>query len=101
MTFSPQPNVPILIETPGRVAFPMVRCHYLSVECDDPRTGWNLELQGSEMPFLMLSLVGIVQQPFGAPRFNTYNLIDGFFQFIEDQSFLTVNFEDVWLPDFL
>lgn len=53
------------------------------------------------MPFLMLNLVGIVQQPFGAPRFSTYGLIDGLFQLIEDQASLTINFEDIWLPDFL
>src|SRR5437763_675775 len=96
-----QPDVPILIETPSRKAFPMVRCHYLSVECDDPRSGWRLELQGMATPFLMLNLVGIVQQPFGATRFNNYSLIDGFFQVIEDQADLTINFEDLWLPEFL
>src|SRR6266550_8093171 len=101
MPVSPQPDVPILIETRTRPAFPMVRCHYLSVECDDPRPGWRLELQELATPFLMLNLVGIVQQPFGAPRFNNYGLIDGFFQVIEDQAVLTINFEDLWLPEFL
>ena len=101
MTTSPQPDVPVLVETPSRSAFPMVRCHYLSIECDDPRPDWNLGPPGSGIPFLMLNLVGIVQQPFGAPRFNTYGLIDGLFEGIETRANLTINFEDIWLPDFL
>lgn len=79
----------------------MTRCHYLSIECDDPRPGWNLQLAASSTPFLMLNLVGIVQQPFGAQHFNTSGLIDGLFKLVEDQAPLTVNFEDIWLPDFL
>ena len=101
MTIWPQLDVPVLIETSSRSAFPMVRCHYLSIECDDPRPGWNLGLQGPGIPFLMLNLVGIVQQPFGAPRFNTNGLIDGLFELIENQATLTINFEDIWLPDLL
>lgn len=101
MNVWPQPDVPVLIETLSRSLFPMVRCHYISVECDDPLPGWGLQLQGLEMPFLMLNLVGIVQQPFGAARFNSYSLIDQFFERIEEQASLSVNFEDIWLPSFL
>lgn len=101
MTVSPQPDVPILIETPSRSFFPMVRCHYISVECDDPRPGWALEVDGLSMPFLMLNLVGIVHQPLGAARFNTFNLIDQLFERIEEQASLSLNFEDIWLPSFL
>jgi hypothetical protein len=49
----------------------------------------------------MLNLVGIVQRPFNAPSFNTYELIDGLFDFVEDKALLTINFEDIWLPSFL
>lgn len=97
---SPQPDVPVLVETPGRPVFPMVRCHYMSVECDDLLPGWSLGVNGTQMPFLMLNLVGIVQQPFGAARFDNYNVIDQFFRGIEQQM-LSINFEDVWLPSFL
>ena len=48
----------------------------------------------------MLNLVGIVQQPFGATRFDNYTLIDQFFQRIELQPF-SVNFEDLWMPSLL
>jgi len=98
---SPQPDVPVLIETASRSGFSMTRCHYLSIECDDPRAGWNLQLQATSTPFLLLNLVGIVQQPFGAPRFNTYGLIDRLFELVEDEKSLTINFEDIWLPNSL
>ncbi len=70
MNPSPQPVVPVLIETPARSYFPMVRCHYLSIEYDTPRAGWGISLGGSMMPFLMLGLAGIIQQPFDAARFS-------------------------------
>jgi hypothetical protein len=101
MTVRPQPDVPILIETPGRSFFQMVRCHYMSVECDDPRPGWGLQVDGLSMPFLMLNLVGIVYQPLGAARFDSFGLIDQFFERIEEQASLSLNFEDIWLPSFL
>jgi len=96
-----QPDVPILIETPSRPFFSMVRCHYISVECDEPRSGWQLTVGGSAMPFLMLNLVGVVYQPLGGTRFSDLNLIDKFFAGIEEQAFLSVNFEDLWLPSVL
>ena len=100
MNASPQPDVPILVETPSRPVIPMVRCHYMSIEYDDPSHVWNLDLNGSQMPFLMLNLVGIVQQPFGATRFNSYDLIDQLFLRLEQQ-LVSVAFEDLWLPTFL
>jgi len=101
MADSSLPDVPILIETPARPYFPMVRCHYLCLEYDTPRGGWGISVGGPMMPFLMLGLTGIIQQPFGAPRFNTYGLIDGLFERIEEEAGLSVNFEDIWLPEFL
>ena len=97
----PQVDVPILIETPARPYFPMVRCHYLSIEFDTPRAGWEIDLDGPTMPFLMLGLAGIIQQPFGAGRFSNYGLIEGLFERIEEDAGLSLNFEDLWLPDFL
>lgn len=101
MAMRPQSDVPVLVETPSRPTFRMVRCHYLSIESDDPRPGWNLGLERLSMPFLMLHLVGIVQQPLGAARFNSYGLIDGLFTLVEEQASLSLNFEDIWLPDVL
>jgi hypothetical protein len=50
MNASPQPDVPILVETPSRPVIPMVRCHYMSIEFDDPSHVWNLGLNGFQMP---------------------------------------------------
>jgi hypothetical protein len=101
MPLSPSPDVPILLETLGRPFFPMIRCNYLSVECNDPRPGWQLGVGGETTPFLMLGLVGIVHQPFGAARFTTSHLIQELFRRIEEEADLLINFDDLWLPDFL
>ena len=95
------PDVPIFVETADRPYFQMVRCSYMSIECDDPSPGWQIRLNNQVAPFLLLELVGIVQQPFGAPRFSNYNLVDQLFQQVEKQAFLLINFADLWLPRFL
>lgn|ERR1019366_6057814 len=101
MAIFPNPDVPVLVETPSRPYLQMVRCHYLSVECNDPRPEWQINLGGQPMPFLMLGPVGIIQQPFDAPRFTTYGLIDQLFAGIEARADLLINFNDIWLPGFL
>ena len=100
MPYSPKPDVPILVETVARPSFPLVRCHYLAVEFDTPDRGWSITMGGITSPFLMLGLAGIVQQPFGAAYFDNYLLIEDFFQGVEEMGGL-VNFEDLWLPEFL
>jgi hypothetical protein len=100
MSYSPKPDVPILVETLARPSFPMVRCHYLAVEFDDPSRGWSITIGQMTSPFLMLALAGIVQQPFGAAHFDNYPLIEDFFQRVEGLGGLA-NFEDLWLPEFL
>jgi len=73
----------------------------MSVEYNGPRPGWEIRLGNDVMPFLMLELVGVIQQPFGAPRFNTSALIDRLFEQLEGKAGLLVNFDDIWLPSFL
>jgi|SRR5579862_3895995 len=93
-------DIPVLVETLSRPYFPMVRCNYLYVECDEPRPGWSIRLGSERLPFLMLGLVGIIQTPFDAPRFSEYKHIDELFEGIEGSGFL-VHFADIWLPDFV
>jgi hypothetical protein len=100
MPYSPKPDVPILVETLTRPSFPLVRCHYLAVEFDNPASGWSITIGGITSPFLMLGLAGIVQQPFGAAHFDNSPLIEDFFQRVEEMGGLA-NFEDLWLPEFL
>jgi hypothetical protein len=90
-------DIPIVVETLSRSYFPMHRCSYLYVECDEPRPGWRL----NTMPFLMLGLIGIIQVPFGAARFEQYQHLTQLFQVLEDQMGMTINFADIWLPDFM
>lgn len=91
------PDVPVILETLSRPYFPMHRCSYLYVECDEPRPGSRL----NSMPFLMLALIGIIQVPFGAARFEQYQHLSQLFQILEDEMGMTINFADIWLPDFM
>jgi hypothetical protein len=93
-------DIPILVETLARPSFPLVRCHYLAVEFDNPDSGWGITIGEMTSPFLMLGLAGIVQSPFTATSFDNYRLIEDFFTGIEEAGGL-VNFEDLWLPEFL
>ena len=78
--------------------FPMIRCNYLSIECDSPGGGWKLSIGDLELPFLMLGLVGIITSPFGAERFNNVGLIEDLFEQIEDKAGLLIDVDDIWLP---
>lgn len=95
-------DVPVVVDSAGRrSAFPMTRCNYFSVECDLPKPGWELSLGVASFPFLMLELVGIIQRPFGAPRFHSAGLFEDLFRRIEEDAGLLVDINDIWLPDFL
>jgi hypothetical protein len=95
------PDVPVLVETPARPYFQMTRCHYISVECSEPRPGWEIRFGGDVLPLLMLQLVGVIQRPIGAPRFSTPLLIESLFELLEERAGLLINFHDIWLPGFL
>ena len=93
-------DIPVSVETLSRPYFPMVRCNYLYIECDEPRPGWTIGIGAGRLPFLMLGLVGIIQTPFDAPRFSEYRHVDELFERIEGSGFL-VHFADIWLPHFV
>jgi hypothetical protein len=103
MIASSGPDVPILVETPGRQFFRMVRCHYLAIEYSDPQPGWEIRPVGiaAPLPVLMLELIGIVYQPLSGGRFTSHTLIEELFEQLEDKAGLLINFEDIWLPEFL
>jgi len=83
-------DVPVLIETMDRPFFPMVRCTYLSVECDNRSPGWSITLEQGTMAFLMIGLVGIIHASFGTPRFYEYRLLDDLFKRLEEGAELLV-----------
>jgi hypothetical protein len=95
-------DVPVVVDSVKMLrAFPMTRCNYLSVECDAPKPGWQLGIGGPAVPFLMLELVGIIQQPFGAKRFDALDRIEDLFRRIEEEADLLIDINDIWLPNFL
>lgn len=101
-TMMPTNDIPLVVDDVKKhQQFPMVRCNYLSVECDYPNEGLALNVGGETLPFLTLNLVGIVMRPFGAERFSSVELIEDLFERIEDKAGLLVDVDDIWLPVFL
>jgi hypothetical protein len=100
MTVPQNSSVPILIETLSRGFFPMLRCHYLVVDFEVPRDRWALRVGETILPFLMLGMAGIVQQPFHGGIFDNPVRIEELFARVEVEEAL-VTFEDLWLPEFL
>jgi hypothetical protein len=93
-------DIPVSVETLSRPYFPLVRCNYLYVECDEPRPDWTIGIGAGRLPFLMLGLVGIIQTPFDAPRFSEPRHVDELFERLEGSGFV-VQFADIWLPHFV
>lgn len=97
MTPEARADVPILVETPARRSFPLIRCQYLAIEFDNPEDGWNIRIGGLSAPFLLLDLAGVVLRPVLAAQFNALPVIEDFFERVEAADGLVV-FEDLWLP---
>jgi hypothetical protein len=98
----PQTDVPVFVDS--AVAFPgfsFVRLNYLSIERDEPDPRWAIETGGQLVPILLLNLAGIVTQPFGAPEFTRFDLIEQLFATIESTEGSTIQVSDVWFPPFL
>lgn len=101
-TNRPPEDVPVFIDSVKTLrGFEMTRCNYLSIECDEPQPGWELDISGTRLPFLLLGLSGIVVRPPRGERFHTPEDIEHLFRLIEDEGGLLVDIEDVWIPNFL
>jgi len=99
---TPTTSIPVVVDAVKTYEyFPMVRCNYLSVECDSPKVGWIINIGGEELPFMMLGLVGIITKPFIAERFDRIDFIEDLFRRIEDEAELLIDVDDIWLPMFL
>jgi hypothetical protein len=102
VAMTPPADIPVVVDAvKTHWDFSMVRCNYLSVECDFPTAGWTISIGGEALPFMMLELVGIVTRPFGAERFNSVELIEDLFRRIEDEAGLLIDVDDIWLPTLL
>lgn len=99
---TPTTSIPVVVDAvKASEYFPIVRCNYLSVECDSPKAGWIINIGGEELPFMMLGLVGIITRPFIAERFDRIEFIEDLYRRIEDEADLLIDVDDIWLPMFL
>lgn len=93
-------DVPVVVDSTKNLnGFSMTRCNYLSVECHEPRPGWQLGIGPERFPFLMLQLTGIIQRPIGGIKFGDPDEIEDLFQLIEEEAGLFIKIEDLWLPN--
>ena len=95
------PDVPLFVDdsrvVPGE--FPFIRCNYLSIERDEPESGWQLVLGNVALPFLLLHLGGVITQPIGAAQFTASTLIDRLFTSVEDDERFSLDVGDIWIPE--
>ena len=95
-------DIPLIVDAVrGGKELTLVRCNYMSVECDTPQAGWSLDVAGASMPFMMLGLSGIIVSPPGSRRFLSPESIEELFRAIEDEGGMAIDVDDVWLPMFL
>ena len=81
--------------------YPLVRCNYLSVECDAEASPWTIHIGGRRLPFFMAGLSGVITRAPGASKFRDVTDLENLFELIEDEAGLLIDIDDIWLPDFL
>lgn len=89
-------TVPIIVDDIR--AGGLVRLNYLCVETDTPKAGWALNISDSSLPFLLLSLAGVILHPFDALVFDTPLSIENLFLTLEEKLGFDVAIGNVWLP---
>ena len=95
-------DIPVIVDAVRtRKDLALVRCNYMSVECDNPQVGWSLGVGGATVPFMMLGMAGIIMGPIGSSRFDSLESIEDIFATVEDEGDLVVDVDDIWLPKFL
>ncbi len=93
-------SVPVVVDSVKRdPAFPMTRCNYLTIQCDEPADGWTIAFEGEPLPFLMLGLTGIITSPFDGDTFEDPSQLDDLFARVERNETLYVDVDDIWLPN--
>lgn len=97
-----QNSIPVVVDSiKRRDDFQMVRCNYLTVQCDAPSPGWQLSLGGEASSFIMLGLVGIIHQPFGGGHFDSPDTIETTLERFEERAELFIDVDDLWIPEFV
>lgn len=97
---APLPTIPVIADTIRNIDdFDMVRCLYYSVQSDDPLPNWSLTMQGSHFPILLLNLEAIIMgPPNDALVFNRASDVNEMYNFIEEQTQLFVDINELWIP---
>jgi len=95
-------SIPVVTESKKDYeGFRMGRCNYLTVQCDAPSPGWQLELENQLSSYLMLGLTGVISHPFGGNLFESVQQIEDLFNRIEQREELSLDVDDLWIPYFV
>ena len=93
-------KIPIVYDTIREIdGQKMLRCTYFTVQTDEPLPNWYLNLGNTTYPILLLNLEAII---IGAPKspemFRNPLDIDDMYEFIEKNTDLFVDINDIWVP---
>jgi len=102
-------TVPILVddfettEVPDAGSIELVRCTYFIIDAVGVSPNWMLGLDGSQIPFMMLSLSGVIQSPIivgsiESTEFDSPASIDSLFEMVERDERLLISSSRIYLP---
>jgi hypothetical protein len=96
-------DMPVLIDDVKSMdQFNMTRASYFTIQSAASSENWFLNLDETIIPFYLLGISGIIMQPIGTkPIFDSAESIEELFDLIEEQPNLSVDTDDIWLPNFL
>lgn len=92
-------SIPVIVDSVKNMDdFQMTRCSYFTVQSDDPSQGWALDLEKVRIPFLALSVSGVLWRPLeGDIYFDAAHKIAELFDAIEAIKNQYVDSDDLWL----
>ncbi len=81
----------------------MSRFTYYTIECDELSLGWEIELEKIRIPVCLIGLSAIVWRPIDEKlhEFTNPQLIDDLFNAIEEKENLFIEFEEIWIPNYI
>lgn len=95
-------SIPIVIDSVKNYKdFNMSRCNYFTIESVEPQADWEIILQNSNIPLYLLHLQGILYCSLEKSFFSNVEKITNLFNTIEQEYNLSVDVNDIWIPNFL
>jgi hypothetical protein len=93
-------TIPLVVDVERNIdGYEMVRCAYYSIESETPLLGTEIEIQGTDHPFLFLHLEAIfLGSPINQDYFYSTDDIDAMYEFTESHEGLFVDINDIWIP---